>query len=237
MTKQISKPYFKDWSNMRFHKGKVFLSPERLFRKETALHFPNFFGRTLQKGLERRDRKDGYRGLGRDTSTVMRRKVSVVNFVTSEWAVRQVGTFFSDGLDDVIRQNSDVAQMVDINYENNLLKYWIWRLFGLRRLRKTIPEPEMQGRYFLVRRGFSDEMKEAMGVLNEKAGYVYLVDGEGKIRWAGSAVAGDGERESLVRGVRKLIAEARGERVLPKEKAKEVVTHEEMVEEKRAAVG
>ena len=55
-------------------------------------------------------------------------------------------------------------------------------------------------------------MKEAIGFLNEAAGYVYLVDSECRIRWAGSAGAEAHERESLVRGVRKLIAEARGVR-------------------------
>ena len=51
MTKQIAKPYFRDWSNLRFHKGKQFIANSRLFRAEHALFFPNFFGKTLRKDL------------------------------------------------------------------------------------------------------------------------------------------------------------------------------------------
>ncbi|KAK3099055.1 Mitochondrial ATPase complex subunit atp10, partial [Teratosphaeriaceae sp. CCFEE 6253] len=72
MTKQIAKPYFRDWSNMRFHKGKVFVAPERLFRGDVALWFPNFFGRTLEKGAEKRGWvRDGHGGFGRGTTEVL----------------------------------------------------------------------------------------------------------------------------------------------------------------------
>jgi ATPase complex subunit ATP10 len=223
MTKQIAKPYFRDWSNLRFHKGKVFVAPERLFKAETALWFPNFFGRTLRKGAERRDKKDGYRGMGRDTCDVMRGKVSLVNFVTNNWAANQTATWRSGNLAEALRGNLDIAQVVEINYENNLLKYWIWRLFALPRLRRSMPQPGLQERYFLVRRGFNEEMKEAMGVLNEKAGYLYLVDRDCRIRWAGSAVAEEHEKESLVRGLKKLLLEARGARTTKKQRLESAV--------------
>ena len=85
----------------------------------------------------------------------------------------------------------------------------------------------------MVRRGVSDMMKEAIGLLNDKTGYVYLVDGESKVRWAGSALAEEGEKESLVRGLRKLIQEAR----MPKVKTEELeeVVAEVMEEPKAAA--
>ncbi|KAK3725109.1 Mitochondrial ATPase complex subunit atp10 [Vermiconidia calcicola] len=202
MTKQISKPYFRDWSNLRFHKGKVFVAPERLFRGESALWFPNFFGRTLRKE-KGRDKKDGYGGLGRDTMVVMKGKVSMVHtFVSREE---------NPALQALIEENGGLVQRVDINHEANILKYWILRLFGLRSLRRA-RSPEEQGRYFIVRRGVSEVMKEALGLMNEKAGYVYLVDQECKVRWAGSAIAEPHERESLIRGVRKLVQEVRMER-------------------------
>lgn len=203
---------------MRFHKGKVFVANERLFRREHALFFPNFFGRTLavggrkKGGVRRGDRGDGYRGYGRDTVEVMRGKVSVVSIVSNTWAEGQVGTFCSAGsnpeLHEVLRENKDVAQRVEINYEDNFLKWWILQLFAKGNLRRS-RSVEEQGRYFMVRRGLSEIMKEAIGLLNDKGGYVYLVDAECKIRWAGSAEAEGGERESLVRGLRRLVQEAR----------------------------
>lgn len=233
MTKQIAKPYFRDWSNMRFHKGKQFIAPERLFRAEHALFFPNFFGKTLRKGMLAGNRRDGYKGMGRSTCEAMQGKISVVNIVSSQWAVNQVETFTSEKanpeLHQTLAQASDVAQMVNINREENFLRWWILQLFS-GNLRKG-RSPEDQGRYFMVRRGVSDLMKEAIGLLNDKTGYVYLVDQEHKIRWAGSALAEEGEKESLVRGLRKLIQEAR----MPKEEEQLEEAVAEVLEEPKSA--
>lgn len=211
MTKQISKPYFRDWSNLRFHKGKQFVAPPRLFRAEHALFFPNFFGKTLRKDAARVDSKDGYRGYGRNSCEATRGKVSVVSIVSSQWAVNQTATFVSPkqnaALHQVLADAKDCAQMVEINREENWLKWWILQLFkgNLRRTRSL----EEQGRYFMVYRGVSDVMKEAIGLLNDVTGYVYLVDEENRIRWAGSANAEPEEKESLVSCLSKLIHEAR----------------------------
>ena len=221
----------------------MFVAPERLFKAEHALFFPNWFGRTLEEGAKRREpgeglgRKDGYGGLGRDTCEAMRGRVSVVSVFSSMWALNQVRTFVggaqNPGLREVIEGSGGVAQEVEINYEDNVLKYWLLRLFGMRKLReeRTVEE---QKRYFVVRRGVSDIMKEALGLMNLQVGYVYLVDPEMRVRWAGSANAEPAERESLTRGVRKLVQEAKG----VDSKSRLNVAVEEVVEDqesKRAA--
>ena len=214
MTKQISKPYFRDWSNLRFHKGKIFKSNERLFRADVSLWFPNFYGKTLTKNMPRKEgdgRKDGYRGLGWDTCLAMKDKISIVSIASNTWASDQVDTFCSraknPALHEVLEESKDVAQRIWINYENNVLKWWLVQMFrsNLRRGKTT----EEQSRYFIVRRGLSEVMKEAIGILNDKAGYVYLVDPDCRIRWAGSAEAEPSERDSMVRGLRRLVQEAR----------------------------
>jgi ATPase complex subunit ATP10 len=95
------------------------------------------------------------------------------------------------------------AQMVQINIEENTLKHMIIKLFmpGLRRKYGV----DNWGRYFVVKRGVSEEIRNAIGLLNSKVGYTYLLDGECRIRWAGSGPAEAGEREGLVRGVRRLV--------------------------------
>jgi ATPase complex subunit ATP10 len=65
------------------------------------------------------------------------------------------------------------------------------------------------GRYFLVRKGISDQIRDAVGLLNSKVGYTYLLDGECRIRWAGSGPCEGDEKEGLVRGTRRLIEEAK----------------------------
>lgn len=51
----------------------------------------------------------------------------------------------------------------------------------------------------------SDEIRGALGAVNGSVGYVYLVDGEGRIRWAACGNAVEGEREGLNAGVLKLV--------------------------------
>jgi len=63
------------------------------------------------------------------------------------------------------------------------------------------------GRYFLVRRGITDEIRDAVGLLNSKVGYTYLLDGECRIRWAGSGNCEGDEKEGLVKGTTRLIQE------------------------------
>jgi len=137
-----------------------------------------------------------------------------------------VGPAENPGLKQLLDSDKEVIQEVEINYEDNLLKYWILRLFGLRKLRAERTREE-QKRYFIVRRGVSDILKEALGLMNSQVGYVYLVDPEMRIRWAGSANAEPRERESLVRGAKKLIQEARG----MDNKSKLHIAVEELVEE------
>ncbi|KAH9843402.1 mitochondrial ATPase complex subunit ATP10-like [Teratosphaeria destructans] len=233
MTKQIAKPYFRDWSNMRFHKGKVFIANERLFRSEHALYFPNFFGQTLNPGPRRElERGDGYGGYGRDTCQVMKGRISVVSLFTNVWAEANVASFCSmehnPELHKIIQEHQGLAQRVEINHETNFLKWWLIFPSVLKKTRT----PAEQERYFMVRRGVSDIMKEAIGMLNDKGGYVYLVDEECKIRWAGSAEAMASERESLNRGLRRLIQEAR----VPKEKRFNIIKQREQLEDAVAEI-
>lgn len=213
---------------MRFHKGKVFVANERLFRAEHALYFPNFFGKTLDRNAERRDEEFGYNGFGRNTCESMYGKVSVVSIVSNKWAEDQVATFCSKEVNkrlwDVINENKDIVQRIEINIETNFIKWWLLQWFASN-LRKSRSEEEQQ-RYFMVKRGVSDVMKEAIGLLNDKGGYVYLVDPNCKIRWAGSAEALDAERESMVKGLKRLVEETRMPREKPQPTVQEALKDE-----------
>jgi len=197
-TKQISAPYFREWSNMRFSKGKSFLAPPRLFKAERALYFPNLHGETLLKDK-----------ILRDTTPVLEDKVSVVSVFSSQWAENQAATFTSEKtnpeLHQAIKGSGGAAQMVQINIEENAWKHMLIKLFmsGLRR-RVGV---DNWGRYFIVRKGITDEMRDAIGLLNSKVGYTYLLDGQCRIRWGGSGPSVGDEKDGLVRGVRRLVEE------------------------------
>lgn len=75
-------------------------------------------------------------------------------------------------------------------------------------LRKQFGE-ENYGKYFLVRRGVTDLVRESIGLLNGKVGYTYLVDTECRIRWAASGASTPEELEGFTKGIQKLVREAK----------------------------
>ena len=215
-TKQVAKPYFREWSDLRHHKGKTFISNSRLFRGDKALYFPNLAGHTLASPK-----------LRQDTTSILKGKISVVSVFCGLWAERQVATFVrpnnNPDMHEAIREGEGLAQRIEINVEENTLKAWLIRMF-MWRMRQTMLS-EQHGRYFLVRKGFAERLKEAIGIINGKVGYVYLLDENCRIRWAGSGPAESGELQSLNNGIRKLVEEkkrAAGPRVLVKDGSRRV---------------
>jgi mitochondrial ATPase complex subunit ATP10 len=193
------RPYFREWGNLQYQEGKSFIAPPRLFRADRSLYFPNLFGRTLLK----RDRKP------RDTTPALQGRASVVAVFSTQWAENQVLSFISKeenpALHQVLTASRGKAQLVQINVEENWLKAWVVRLFA-GSLRRRIEETNW-GKYFFVRRGITNEIRECVGLLNSKVGYVYLVDQECRIRWAGSGPSQADEREGLAKGVQRVLDE------------------------------
>lgn len=120
------------------------------------------------------------------------------------WAQNQVKSFMDHpDVAEVLEGSKGIIQRVDINIEQNKLKAMLITFF-VPSLRKTIPE-DRHDKYFIVKQGVTDEIRSQVGLVNGKVGYVYLVDGQGKIRWAASGVATDDEIEALVKGMERLI--------------------------------
>ena len=202
----MARPYFRDWRNIQFHKGKTFLSPPRLFKADLSLYFPNFHGRTLAKTHEAKSA---------DTTPVLEGHATVVNIFSNMWAENQVKTFTSKknnpALHELIEKSGGRAQIVQINAEDDPLRSWVIKIF-MGSLRRGAGK-ENWDRYFVVNKGISDEIREAIGVLNSKVGYTYLVDHNCRIRWAGSGDAEPSERDGLVKGMQRLIDEMAKENV------------------------
>ncbi|EPQ66976.1 Bgt-1228 [Blumeria graminis f. sp. tritici] len=196
LTAKMATPYFREWKNMRFAKGKSFLAPPRLFKADKALYFPNLCGRTLLRD-----------GKLRDTTPILQNKISILTVYSSAWGENQAASFISKEknpqLHEVVSKSGDIAQIVQVNFEDNALKALLIRLF-LGSQRKKLKQ-ENWGKYFIVQKGLSIELRDMIGLLNKKVGYTYLLDRECKIRWAGSGFCEDSEREGLVKGVKKLI--------------------------------
>lgn len=206
LVRTLLRPYFQEWKLLRHFKGKSFVGGDRLFKRDRALYFPNLWGWTLAA--------DGAKGM--DTTPVLRGKVSLVGIQSGVWAEEQVRTFLGDGenptLQKLIRENGGLVQKVEINIQDHWLRALLVKLFK-NKLRKTRPASDWR-KYFTVRlgrdtgRGLTEDIRDAMGLLNSQVGYVYLLDTECRIRWAGSGHAWEGETSSLNAGVMRLVQES-----------------------------
>ncbi|KAK8113619.1 hypothetical protein PG999_005688 [Apiospora kogelbergensis] len=202
LKEKFRRPYFRDWGNLQFQKGKTFYPPPRLFKGDVSLYFPNLYGRTLLKGRGSPER---------DTTPTLAGKTSVISIFSGTWADNQAKSFAgaaqNPALAKLLEENLDVAQHVSVNVESDGLKHMLIRLF-LGGIRKQVGEANW-GKYFIVKNPLSDEIRENVGLLNGKVGYVYLVDSLCRIRWAGSGEANDEERDGLAKGLQRLIDEER----------------------------
>lgn len=208
----IAKPYFRDWSNLKFNKGKTFVAPPRLFRGDVSLYFPNLVGQRLMSA----DKAVASSELSDTTPMIEQQAATVVAVFSSLWAENQIRSFVSaeanPALAEVLDANQGAvgkAQLIQVNVEENAMRAWLVRRFT-GSMKKRINERDWEN-YMLVRRGISDSIRENIGLLNSKVGYVYLVDRHCRIRWAGSGPSEPEERQSLVKGVQRLLSEAKNE--------------------------
>jgi ATPase complex subunit ATP10 len=189
---QLARPYFRDWKNLKFEKGKLWLANEKLWRREMSLWMPNIVGSTLAK--------EPYK----TTTEVLRGKVSLVSLFQRDWARKQAESWYSP------QSNPRIAEFIEqgklnlvcVNVEDAPLARTIQSMvhwFIRRGMNK-----KRQESYFFIKQ-VPDSVVEEIGILNSRVGYVYLVDQDCKIRWAGCADANEGEKDSLSKGAERLI--------------------------------
>ncbi|KAI5283100.1 Mitochondrial ATPase complex subunit atp10 [Ascosphaera aggregata] len=198
LVRELNRGYFSEWRDMKYHQGKTWIAPTRIFRGDKAGYMPNFYGRSIAK--EEKGREKGTTGL-------LLGKISIVSVYSSAWAQRQAETFtnakVNGELHEIIKRSGGKVQQMVVNISFSRLKSLLLRLFTWR-LRRQLPR-EMHPRYIFVRKGFTRGIAGQMGISNLSVGYTYLVDEECRIRWAGNSEAWEGEREALNRGVKKLL--------------------------------
>ena len=140
----------------------------------------------------------------RATTEVLRGKVNLVAVYQRDWAQKQALTWFGEA------ENPRLAKLVEegrlnlvqVNVEDAPLARGIQNMF--RWFMKRGMDRRKQENYFFVKQ-IPDSVVEEIGILNSRVGYVYLVDQDCKIRWAGCAEANEGEKEALIKGAESLI--------------------------------
>jgi ATPase complex subunit ATP10 len=104
-----------------------------------------------------------------------------------------------------LKENRERAQVVWLNLEDNAAKSFVIRIFAHFQ-RRRIGEENWK-KYFIVRNEISMNLREQIGLLNSRVGYTYLVDPECRIRWAGCGPSQEEERQSLTKGLYRILDE------------------------------
>lgn len=209
LTKQFSKSYFQDFANLGVHNGKFYLANERLFKKSVALYFPTLSGTRVVKADTQRSAKGLAMGGKGNTTEVLEGKISVVSLFSRKWGFDQTHTFVSPQhnpeLLAAIQQSKGTAQLVEVNFEGQPLYKMMRWLFST--VPSVVKDQTAKDVYFQMD-ALPQEVKEALWIMNEQVGYVFLVDQECRIRWVACGDAEEVEKAAMVKGLKKLIDES-----------------------------
>lgn len=188
----------KSFSNTQ---GKIFSPPVSYFKKDKAKYFPDFKGYTLINDK-------------RELSEVLKGKVTLLRIFSTISGENCSNTYVepylsADGYQTLVEKYPHV-QIVDVN----LPQSWIKGLFvkwAKSNLKKIIPAARHNLYFILPNTAFSLDVKKTLKCDNMCSGYLYVLDEDGKIRWATSGFANDEESEILWRTVRGLEKELANE--------------------------
>ncbi|KAJ9115695.1 hypothetical protein QFC20_001022 [Naganishia adeliensis] len=195
LVKEATQGYFHDFHEIRReggHGGKSWIAPPVLIRQDKALYFPNIQGTSMAS------RKTTH------TTDLFRGRVSVVAVLTARVSEEHANSFVADVLEDW--EQDPMFRYVQVNHQSNPLKSLLLQLF-ISGLKRSIPEHRWSG--YMIAGGEWGGLKEPLGITNKHVGYIYLVDPDCKIRWAGNAYATEEERQGLRKAVAVLMARVR----------------------------
>lgn len=165
--------------------------------QQKALFLPNIHGKGLIDGIRK------------DTTVLLSGKITVLAMLgtrisevsfgcLTSWASRHdfmqthAQSFATNAY---TRYSSNpLFQYVQINLQENLLKSFLVKLFS-NSLKSSVPT-ELHNSYLISNQNM-EYLRDSMGMTNSKVGYVYLVDENLKIRWAGCADATEKEAQYL----------------------------------------
>ncbi|CCL99591.1 uncharacterized protein FIBRA_01609 [Fibroporia radiculosa] len=180
LLKAATKGYFTDLNATRRHGGKTWVAPKVMIREDKALYFPDISGTTLTS-------KPNVH-----TTSLCAGKVSIIAMLSTRISELQTASFIKPTHSQF--SSHPHYQFVQINLQENLLKSLLVSLFTSS-IRKSVPE-NLWDKY-LVSSQNMDYLRDDMGMANRHVAYIYLVDQQCRIRWAGCADPMPQEVEAL----------------------------------------
>ncbi|KAI0346443.1 hypothetical protein BDW22DRAFT_1461829 [Trametopsis cervina] len=177
---EVQKGGFEDLNATRRHGGKTWIAPPVLIRESKARYFPNVVGASLENS-------DTVH-----TTDMLSKKISVISILSTKISEIQSHMF----TEPTVAQYNDNKhfQHIKINLQENKMRSVLVSFFT-RSIRKTMP-PEQWPLYMISSQNM-DYIRKDMGLTNKYIGYVYLVDEQCRIRWAGCADPQPAEIQAL----------------------------------------
>ncbi|KIM27762.1 hypothetical protein M408DRAFT_329912 [Serendipita vermifera MAFF 305830] len=188
--------YYADVHKMSFHGGKTWIAPPQLIREERSLYFPNMSGKPIgespppeDKSQSPENRKEQrmlrgpyipMEGGKCHTGQIGQGNVSIIAITNSQISQEHVKAW-TRGLTDKWRGH-ERFRFLHVNLQQNPLRTFLVSMFASK-LRQEVPKYFHQS--YIISYENIDYVREAIGLENKFVGYVYLVDWENRIRWAG----------------------------------------------------
>lgn len=174
LKKEFTKSSFSPIYEFRDTGGKIFRGPSRPFGPKESMYMPNFRGITLDK-------------VETGTWQYIGERPTVVRIFGSTLAEKQLDTF-TDNID----FEALGITLLDLNIPTNIINEWLVK-FSTGKLQQTLKGPFHK--YMICRKGVTFEVRDTIAATNNLAGFLYILDKQGKIRWATAGPAEAGELE------------------------------------------
>nr|XP_018261342.1 uncharacterized protein I303_05780 [Kwoniella dejecticola CBS 10117]OBR83500.1 hypothetical protein I303_05780 [Kwoniella dejecticola CBS 10117] len=195
LVKEATQGYFHDYNRAKgVGGGKLWIAPNVLIREDKALYFPDISGKSL---------------LGNEvhTTDLLRGKVTLVSVIATRLSEEHEQSFTQPVLEDVAGHPE--FNFVQINHQENKLKSLLVSFF-ISSLKRIVPE-DRWGSYMISGGDWSSmDITSPLGIDNKLLGYIYLVDQNLKVRWAGCGTATPEESQALRRATAVLLRRISG---------------------------
>lgn len=177
--------------------GKIFTPPVSYLKPERSKYFPDFYAKTLDG-----NQRSLYEALGNKISLV-----NIFSTITGEKCTRSYyktddKDYYLKDYNEFIEKNPNV-QILDVNIPQNWMKGFILNL-SISNLKKMVP-PERTNDYFILPdRIFQYTIRQELMCDNQCAGFIYILDPQGRIRWLTSGYANPEELTLMWKVIDKL---------------------------------
>lgn len=177
--------------------GKIFTPPVSYFKRDKSKYFPNFSGTTLD-------------GQDRTLLGNLEGKVSIVRVYSTVSGEKCTETYFNDGAQNYLtsgygkfEEEYPMTQIIDVNMPQNWLKGLLVKI-SKGNIKKLIPQQRHSNYFVVPDKLFLYDIKNKIMCDNMCSGYIYILDHQGRIRWATSGYANAAELSLMWKCVRGL---------------------------------